>query len=102
MFREGRFQVFAVAIVALSAAAIAEQASGQQLRTAIEARTRVFEAVGPGVAALKRDSSGRYYVLAKPATAILIYDSNGNPAGQIPNAHSENATIKYAVDIDLS
>ena len=41
-------------------------------------------------------------MLAKPATAILIYDTNGNPAGQIPNVRSQNAIIKYAVDIDLS
>src|ERR1700722_8130731 len=102
MLREGQFQVFAVAIAALSVAVVAEPTCGQQLRTSIEARARVFETVGPGITALKRDSSGRYYVLAKPATAILIYDSNGNLAGQIPNTRSQNATIKYAVDIDLS
>jgi hypothetical protein len=51
---------------------------------------------------MKRDASGRYYILAKPTTVILIYDSNGNLTGQIPNANSQGSTIKYAVDIDLS
>jgi hypothetical protein len=68
----------------------------------LEARGRVFPAVGPGVTALKRDPSGRYYVLAKPATVISIYDSNGNLTGRIPNANSQGSTITYAVDIDLS
>jgi len=91
-----------VAVAALSAAAMARPAGGQQLRTSIEARTRVFQAVGPGVTALKHDSSGHYYVLAKPATAILIYASDGSLIGQIPNANSRNSVIKYAVDIDVS
>ena len=76
--------------------------SGQEIRTIIEARGRAFPAVGPGVTALKRDSSGRYFVLSKPASIISIYGADGKPAGQIPNANSHGATIKYAVDIDVS
>lgn len=102
MFHWGQFRVFVVAIAALSAATAPRSTPAQQFRTSIEARTRVFQAVGPGVTALKHDSSGRYYVLAKPATTIQIYASNGNLIGQIPNANSKNAAIKYAVDIDVS
>jgi hypothetical protein len=102
MFRRNQFRVFVVAIAVLSAAAVPRSTPAQQFRTSIEARTRVFQAVGPGVTALKHDSSGQYYVLAKPATAIQIYASSGNLIGQIPNANSKNATIKYAVDIDVS
>jgi hypothetical protein len=81
---------------------IARPACGQEIRTIIEARSRAFPAIGPGVTALRRDSSGRYYVLAKPATVIFLYDAEGKPAGQIPNANSKGATIKYAVDFDIS
>jgi hypothetical protein len=71
------------------------------MQTTLHAGARLFPAVGPGVAALKRDSAGRYYVLARPATAISIYDATGKLVGQIPNANSHGATIHYAADIDV-
>jgi hypothetical protein len=77
------------------------RASAQGMQSTLHAGARVFPAVGPGVAALKRDSAGRYYVLAKPATAISIYDATGKLVGQIPNANSHGATIHYAADIDV-
>src|SRR5271156_3923044 len=67
----------------------------------IVARARVFPEIGPGVRALKRDSSGRYYVLAGPATVIWIYGAAGKRVGQIPNASSGDAKIVYAEDIDV-
>jgi len=67
----------------------------------VEPHARIFPSVGPGVTALKRDSAGRYYILAKPATVISIYDGEGNPIGQIPNARSRGAVIRYAVDMDF-
>ena len=82
----------------MGSAKAGDKGFGPPLRRA----TRVFPEIGPGVAALKCDSSDRDYVLAKPATTILIYDSNGNLTGRIPNANSQGATIKYAVDMDLS
>jgi hypothetical protein len=75
--------------------------NGQEIRSVVEPRARVFPSVGPGVTAMKRDSSGRYYILAKPANVISIYDGAGNRIGQIPNANSRGAVIRYAVDIDL-
>lgn len=90
------------AMIALVFGVTARPVAGQQFRTIIEARSRVFPSVGPGVTALKRDSSGRYYVLAKPETVIYLYDAGGNPAGKIPNQNSAGAVIKYAVDIDLN
>jgi hypothetical protein len=77
-------------------------AGAQGLRTVVEARDRVFTKLGAGVTALKKDSAGRYYVLAKPATEIRVYDPSGNLTGKIPNANSGGAVIRYAVDIDLS
>ena len=91
------------AILAASLAGVtARPASAQEIRSIIQARGRAFPTVGPGVTALKRDSSGRYFVLSKPASIISIYSADGKPAGQIPNANSKGTTIRYAVDIDIS
>ena len=75
--------------------------AAQGLRTAIEPRERVFPAVGAGVTAIKRDSSGRYYVLAKPESVISVYGPDGNLVDRFPNSKSNGATIRYAVDIDV-
>lgn len=80
---------------------LGRSASAQGLQTTLRAGSRIFPAVGPGVAVLKRDSAGRYYILAQPATTISIYDTAGNYAGRIPNANSRGTTIHYAVDIDV-
>jgi len=79
----------------------AQRVFAQGLQTTLHAGPRVFPSVGPGVAAIKRDSAGRYYILAQPATVISIFDSTGKLVGQIPNARSGGATIHYAVDIDI-
>jgi hypothetical protein len=76
-------------------------ASGQGLQTTLHAGARMFPSVGPGVAALRRDSAHRYYVLAQPTTTVSIYDPAGRLIGQIPNANSRGATIHYAVGIDI-
>jgi hypothetical protein len=77
-------------------------ASAQRLQTVISSRDRVLPAVGAGITALKLDSSGRYYVLAKPNTAIAVYRADGQLIQQIPNAKSNGAVIRYAQDFDLS
>jgi hypothetical protein len=77
------------------------RASAQGLQSTLRAGARVFPSVGPGVAALKRDSAGRYYILARPATTVSLYDAAGRLVGQIPNANSRGVTIHYAVDIDV-
>lgn len=86
----------------LSVIAYVSPAASQGLRTVIESRDKVFPGVGAGVTALKRDSSGRYYILAKPETVISVYGPDGKLVGRIPNAKSNGATIRYAVDIDLN
>lgn len=77
-------------------------ALSQGLRSVIESRDRVFPEVGAGVSAMKRDSSGRYYILAKPESVISVYAADGNLIRKIPNANSGGATIRYAADIDLT
>lgn len=81
--------------------AVAPRSSAQGLHNILRAQDRVFPAVGPGVQALRSDSAGHYYILAEPATAILIYNAAGKLLGQIPNANSHGSTIRYAVSIDI-
>ena len=95
------FVLCGVVVGIVCQAAVAPRLSAQGLHNILRAQDRVFPSVGPGVAALKRDSSGHYYILAEPATSILIYNAAGQPLGQIPNANSRGATIRYAVSIDL-
>jgi len=95
-------RVCGAAIASLLVAACIQTVEGQSLHSVIEPRARVFPTVGPGITALKRDSSGHYYILARPATIVSIYGPEGNLVGQIPNANSQGAKITYAVDIDLS
>jgi hypothetical protein len=45
-------------------------ANAQGFVNAIPARARVFPEITSGVIAMKRDTSGHYYVLANPANVI--------------------------------
>jgi hypothetical protein len=101
MARQTGLRVSGAIVLGLLLASLSLPVKGQGIRSVVEPRARVFPSVGPGVAALKRDSAGRYYILAKPATVISIYDPAGSLIGQIPNANSHGAVIRYAVDIDL-
>ena len=65
------------------------------------ARGRVFPEIGAGVSVIKKDSAGRYYILAAPAKSIAIYQADGKRVGQIPNQNSHGATIAYAQDFDI-
>jgi hypothetical protein len=94
-------RVVAVTMAVVFTAMAVPCVSGQGLQNVLHARARVFPAVGPGVAAVKRDSAGRYFILAEPASVISIFDSAGKRIDQFPNANSHGATIHYAVAIDL-
>ena len=61
---------------------------------------RVFPQIGPDLKAIKRDSSGRYYILAKPANVVWVFDPDGRLTGKIPDRASAGA-IRYASDIDV-
>src|ERR1700689_65058 len=65
------------------------------------ARGRVFPEIGAGVSVIKKDSAGRYYILAAPAKSIAIFQADGKRLGQIPNQNSRDATIAYAQDFDI-
>ena len=85
----------------LSRAAAPAQTEDQEFSREILARARVFAEIGPGVAAIKTDWNGRYYVLAEPATAISVFQPDGKRIGAIPGANSRGAKIVYAQDIDV-
>lgn len=102
MLRRKRLLAINVGLQAVLCAILSFPASAQRLQNVIESRGKVFPSVGAGITALKRDSAGRYYVLAKPATVISVYSSAGDLIQQIPNAKSNGVSIRYAVDIDLS
>jgi hypothetical protein len=68
---------------------------------AVQSRARVFPEINSGVTAMKRDSAGRYYILATPPNVIWIFSPDGRRIGQIPRAGAETARIQYAVDFDL-
>jgi hypothetical protein len=76
-------------------------AQDQEFSRELLARTRVFPEIGAGVASIKSDDAGRYYVLAAPAKIVSIYQADGKRIGQIPNANSRGVKIIYAQDIDV-
>jgi len=84
-----------------SRAASPSQDQDQEFSRELVARARVFPEIGPGVAAIKSDSNGRYYVLAEPATVVSIFESGGKRIGAVPNANSHGAKIVYAQDFDV-
>jgi hypothetical protein len=103
MFRRLQVGVCVFLLVAVAAGWNFSRAAAQDQEFSREllARARVFPDVGPGVAAIKSDSAGRYYVLADPANTIAMYQADGKRIGRIPNANSRGAKIVYAQDIDV-
>jgi hypothetical protein len=67
----------------------------------IAASGRLFPELGPGLRAIKRDSSGRYYILAAPASTVSVYGADGKRTGEIPSANSQGVKIVFAEDIDI-
>src|SRR5271169_5913109 len=88
-------------VLALLCLCVERPAQAQGVQTVLHARGRVFPEVGSGAAVIERDTAGRYYILAAPASVIHIYNSDGKHLGQIPNLQPGSASIKYAVDFDL-
>jgi hypothetical protein len=101
MARQSVFRLSVAIVLGLLVVRLSQPVEGQGIGSTLVPRARVFPSIGPGVTAMKRDSAGRYYILATPASVISIYDRTGALIGKIPNANSHGAAIKYAVDIDL-
>ena len=73
----------------------------QGFRSIVQPAGRAFPAVGPGVSAIKRDNQGRYYVLAKPATRVRVFNSDGALVAEFPPANSPSSIV-YAMDFDVA
>lgn len=103
MFRRAQLVVSLFLFVAIASGSNSSLARNQvkDLERQIFARARMFPEIGPGVSELKRDASGRYYVLAGAANAIFVYSADGKRAGQIPAAGQPDARIVFAQDFDL-
>ena len=67
----------------------------------IGARGRLFPELGPGLRAIKRNSSGQYFILAAPASSVSVYGADGKRIGEIPAANSRAVKIVFAEDIDV-
>ena len=74
--------------VSMRAARVTGAAAPQQLEREIQAVSRQFPEIGPGVSALKRDGAGRYYILALPATVVAVYTADGKRIANIPGPNS--------------
>ena len=85
--------------------------SGAQVETELLAGRRVFPEVGAGIRAVKRDAGGRYYILAAPGAAVIVYDAAGQRVGLIPRLAAipgapippvtKDAPLVYGDDLDV-
>ena len=103
MFRRLGWGIRELSCVALFVAGLAvpRPVNAQGFVSAVQSHKRVFPEITSGVTAMKRDSAGRYYVLATPPSVIWIYSPQGKRIGQIPRVGAETGKIQYAVDFDL-
>src|SRR6266436_635978 len=90
-----------VAVVALAPTPFLAQEQFQ-FESDLLAKRRVFEAVGPGFRAIRRDSNGNYYVLTAPSTAVQIHDAAGKRIGQIPSdTAAKGSALVYGESFDV-
>jgi hypothetical protein len=105
MFRRLQIGLAAALLLALAAAwhVSRDLAHAQELSAPHEllARGRVFTDISSGVSVIKKDSAGRYYILAAPAKSIAVYQADGKRLGQIPHENSPAGAIVYAQDFDI-
>jgi hypothetical protein len=100
-YRCARHKGSVAAILLLAGFAFLASANGQGFVNAVPARARVFPELNSGIAAIKRDRQGLYYILATPANVIWVFSNDGHRIGRIPGAGPDNDKIQYAVDFDL-
>ena len=86
MFRRIQLGATAVCVVFILAVVYLAPATAQNSETEIRARARVFPDIGPGLIGIKRDATGRYYVVASPASTVQMLSAEGKRIGDIPSA----------------
>src|SRR4029077_8546904 len=110
MFRRSQLGATAVCTLFVLAAVYLAPAAAQNSETEIRARARVLPDIGPGLIGIKRDATGHYYVVASPASTVLIFSADGKRIGEIPGASvqdavssdtKKNSKIVFAADFDV-
>jgi len=91
----------AVSTMALASLGIARVARAQVEEREIQATARLLPEVGIGLRAIRRDSTGRYYVLTAPGAAVRVYASDGKPLGLIPASPSKASDVVYGQGLDV-
>ncbi len=87
--------------LALAVLGIGRVVRAQVEEQEIQAMARLFPEVGVGLRAIKRDSAGRYYVLAAPSAVVRVYASDGKPLGSVPASPSKASDIVYGEGLDV-
>jgi len=75
-----------------------------QFERDLAAKHRLYREIGAGFRQIHRGPNGNYYILTAPAPAILIYDSSGKQAGQVPSASgaaAKGAALVYGESFDV-
>lgn len=93
--------VWVTVCAGISLPAVSRPAVAQGFETVVQSKGQVLSETGTTVRAMRHASDGSYYILTKVGNAIFKYGSDGKLQGQIPNAASGGAVIKYAADIDV-
>lgn len=102
MVFERRTLFLAITLVAVGLHVLTMPAMRAQLDNELLAKQRLFPEVGAGLRAIKRDSAGRYYILAPPRGAITIYSADGRAVGDVPlSSAPKAAAIVYGEDLDI-
>jgi hypothetical protein len=74
----------------------------EQLDRELTAHARILPGVSAGVKALRRDVSGRYYVLGSDGQSVRVYAPDGRPLGPVPPTINEKTPpIVFAEDFDV-
>jgi len=110
MFRRIQLGATAVCTLFVLAAVYIAPATAQNSETEIRARARVLPEIGPGLIGIKRDAADHYYVVASPASTVLIFSADGKRISEIPSASVQDAVssdakksskIVFAADFDV-
>jgi Carboxypeptidase regulatory-like domain len=67
----------------------------------LNARMRLLPNAGPGIRAIRRDATGRYYVLSAPGATVDIYSPAGVKVGQVPVKPAADSKIVFGEDFYL-
>src|SRR5579864_6321222 len=101
MKRSAEILPFALAI--LGVAMLSGTLVRAQQDPPLDATQRRFSDVGAGFRAVRRGLDGSYYVLAAPAPAVVIFDSQGRKLGQIPaQPRPGEIVLPNSLDVDVS